>query len=187
MTEFTKWWQIPLVLVAFILIACSDNPPDSGEREPQSRAVDPRIIEAFGGPEGIAVLKSPARVEIYRVDASTGSKHCKRAWKAKPGNRKVVGYPVVAGPVQPTAITLKKLQNWFVQTGSYRFGDRSNCAFCPGYVLRFVGEHASVDVLVCFDCKDLLIRRASQERWCNFRPGSDELLEILSEVKFATD
>ena len=104
--------------------------------------------------KGVAILKGVTRVETFRVAGGSIL-----ALPEDSNAKKIGAYPItVTGPEQ-TGASAKKLADLMLKKDTYYYGNIiPACMFQPGVAYRFWKDTESVDVLVCFNCEDVMVR-----------------------------
>lgn len=134
--------------------------------------LDPRVVTLLGGPDGVATLSGPDRVEAWRIDGGP--------WPSgKPAGPALHGYPVLSGPVPVDADAAVRLVRVLRRADTYLFDAAKGCVFSPGVVVRFTRGERSVDVLLCFSCDELSVVPGGREDFDAARP------ELVTWVKRA--
>lgn len=112
---------------------------------------DWRITQLFGGLGSVEVLKSPSRVEAFRIASEPGE---------APADRTSIGhYPATSAAVEVDAETSKELSTLLLDPDTYDFLRAKGCEFVPGVGLRLYREPSRVDIALCFSCDELMIFR----------------------------
>jgi hypothetical protein len=138
-----------------IAIACCAG---CGSMASGSRAaVDPRIVELYGGQQGIDPILSPVKVHAYRIERPVLVLDGLNEETQK--ENKIGRYPIIAGPVEVDSATADTMSRILQNPARYSWDAVKSCTFQPGLVLRFTGKSSTTDVLVCFDCDQLDIQR----------------------------
>jgi hypothetical protein len=128
------------------------------------------------GPEILAVLQGATRVEAFRIEARA----------AKPDEKEIGGHPIKATGAEPKREFAQKLAAVLTDEKTL-FGQQARC-FLPGVAFRLWKDKESVDVLVCFGCKNLrLIARdadgkAVKQASGAFGPDLAPLLALAREA-----
>ena len=115
------------------------------------------------GGETLRVLDAPRTVEVCRLDPAN---------RLDPGNQessgsgRIAGYKILGSPGQPPAAHQRELRAALVDATGAWIEERKACLFQPGAAYRFTAPDATVSVLICFDCDELLvIRTDGNGRW----------------------
>lgn len=104
----------------------------------------------FGGRRGLAVVRNPDKVELFRLGDLPA--HID-GWKAAPAD-----FPVVAGPVAASSKTATELSDALLDRATYHWHAAKTCGD-PLYAIKASFFQASdrVDVYFCFQCEDLAV------------------------------
>lgn len=167
-------------------------------------SADPYLVAALGGEVGHAAFRRPTRVRAWRIAPAhedlpvvtappeagpgmTAAPEGRTAAGARPAPEveRLHGYVVTAGPVDLTGTRARAFAD---ALDDVRFSRESNkrCGFSPGVVVRWEDGVHAVDALLCFSCKDLLVKldgrdatpppaRGSHVLW-DFTPQRDALV-----------
>lgn len=141
-------------VAALALGACRD----AVRRSPSDPAWRPdwRVAQLYGGPTSMDVLRSPQRVEAFRLDPSNPPS------PALAGAPRLGDFAVTAGPVAVDAASAQELTSVLLDADTYDWLRAKGCDFQPGVGLRFVKEASRVEVVLCFSCDELMIFRHGQ-------------------------
>ena len=130
---------------------------DRSQPTPRHKHADD-VEKLFGGPDGFATLKSPDRIEAFRIedDRQTGQPH-------------VISKPIVVA--KPLATELTAILS---SPDSYGWDYAKFCELQLGVQLSFYRGDDRLDVLLCFQCDELQVRwkdaRSEAEDFDAIRP-----------------
>lgn len=132
---------------------------------------DPYLVAGLGGEAGHAAFRRPTRVRAWRIEPGPAT---------SPEQPLLHGYPVLAGPVNVSGSTARAFTD---ALDDVRFSRESNkrCGFNPGVVVRWEDGAHTLDVLLCFSCKDLLVRLDGHDATPPFAPGSHVLYDFTPQ------
>jgi hypothetical protein len=144
-----------VALALGVLIGCRpdvtpSNSPPVKARVPDADALDDRVVELYGGPDGLAAVLNPTTIEAFRVNS---------VWLGLGEDQQIGGYRIVSGPVQVGKPIAAELADILKDSRIYEWDWAGTCSFEPGVAVRFVGRESTVDVLFCFGCEELTIWR----------------------------
>ncbi len=106
---------------------------------------DARLVELFGGEEGLKTVAYPTKVEAYRL---------------KPDPQKQPReYAVTVGPVPLSKDLATKVSRDLVTSSSYWWEMGKPCKPRYGLRLSFHRGQDQVDVFLCYECMELLVAR----------------------------
>jgi hypothetical protein len=101
------------------------------------------LRRTFGGPAGLAALRSADRVEAFRIDNSAQP-------KSSPSAR-LADYTILAGPIAVPESDSPKLRDALEDKNTYRHLHKA-CLPQPGVRLDFIRGDDRLSVLLCFEC-----------------------------------
>jgi hypothetical protein len=110
-----------------------------------------QVTRLFGGGENLRLLRDATRVEAYRLAPPIGKNP--RQERTAPREFQVVSSPVVV-PHDLVVALAERLTS----PSSYRFSVNKECGY-PDYGVRlsFTKDGRSVDLFLCFHCRDLAV------------------------------
>jgi hypothetical protein len=114
---------------------------------PAARAADDpaptdKVKEHLGAPI-LAALKGATKVEAFRIEPRA----------AKDGEKDIGGFPIKATGAEQKEPFAKKIAAVLTDEKTL-FGQQARC-FLPGVAFRLSNGDGSLDVLICFGCKNL--------------------------------
>jgi len=118
---------------------------------------DPRIMKLYGGEDGYELIAIPAlaKINAYRVERIHGSPTAVPSQRTAIEPKKIGGATVMEGPVTPTAAELQQLSAILKDTSTYNWDESKGCIFNPDVAVRFAGHDTTLDVVLCFSCRQL--------------------------------
>jgi hypothetical protein len=106
---------------------------------------------------GVASLQHPTKVEVYRVEAPSERRDADRALGrplVKTTDEKIAGYPLVARGKDQGPDFARRLTGIFLDASTYSFDSAKGCEFDPGVVFRVFSGNDSLDLVLCFHCRE---------------------------------
>lgn len=110
-----------------------------------------REIKVFLGEKGASILRSPTKVEIFRI----------KPRRQKDAKNQIGGYPITATANEPGKEVVSKWSALLLDKSSYVNASRQDgemgklCGFSPGVALRFWKDKEVVEVLLCYGCDEI--------------------------------
>lgn len=137
------------VLVLFASLTCTGclNWPGPGG--------DSRVEKLYGGSDGYELIAIPAlaQVRVYRVTVRPGDD----------SSAAIIGdATIVDGPVQPGPESLKQLSQILTSPDTYSWQSAKASKFQPAFAVRFTGVKTTIDVLLDFSNKLLVVYENGQ-------------------------
>jgi len=141
-------WALAIA-VMFGVIGCERHadPPKRASR--WSEEPVERMGQLFGGTKAAAIVASPDRIIVSRLDVP------------KMGVLRNVGYlawPDRGRPVELDVATRTRLASIVAADDTYRWTMHSMCIVRPGVKLRFMKAGDELDLYLCFECLTMLVR-----------------------------
>ncbi len=152
----------PLRQIAAAVVLLTALFPSTGCLHWPGPTGDARVVRLYGGEEGYELIAIPAlaNVHAYRVEGRVKE----GATAAELQQAKVDARPilvddvrVIGKPVEPDHDALKTLSTILKNERSYDWPRSKGCLFNPGVALRFSGHNTTIDVLLCFGCRELAV------------------------------
>ena len=158
----------PLPIVGCLLLVGCDPP-----------ATEANVAaEVFGSTENLNAMKSAAKVAACRIEEPRADARDQRASEDEFLSQHVEGEWIDLSPAQ-----IRQIQNVLSAPNTYMFGARKECVPHYGVRVRFEHDGETIDVNLCFDCKQLAVVRGGiivgEE---DFDRGNPELVTICREL-----
>lgn len=110
-----------------------------------------QVTRLFGGSDNLRTLRDATSVEAYRLAPPVGKNP--RQERTAPGE-----FQVVSSPVQVPHELAAALAERLTSPSSYRFSIVKECGYPDyGVKLSFTKDGQTVDVFLCFHCRDLAV------------------------------
>lgn len=121
----------------------------------QRSGLTPKVTGLYGGQANVLTIKSPDKVEAFRVQPEPSPMGSADA---------MVGpYLATAGPVRVDGAGIRMLRNVLLSDTTYMWDVAKACEFMPGVGFRFHKSGAPLEVALCFSCDELAIWRAGKK------------------------
>lgn len=128
------------------------------------------VEKSFDGVE--AVLRSPTKVEAFRVGTADGNPH----------STDYRAMPETAGPVAVDPATASELARILLDPKSYSPHPKP-CVPNPGVKLRFTAGSRTVEVFLCFECSELFVYEGARSRGAlEFDPAHGSLVIVVKRL-----
>ena len=111
-------------------------------------------VKRFLGPEMIAVLSEPDKVETYEV----------KGQRNKEATNRIADFEIITKTRELRVIEITRLQKKLLAESTFRFNQRKRCAFVPSKAFRFIKGDKKVDVLLCFGCREVMFAYKGDQR-----------------------
>jgi len=158
-----------LCAIAAVYLSCRQGTaPDEGKK--MGTEISPKVT-GFLGNDIIDVLRSPDRVESYKV----------KFQKTGKGNN-MGGYPVTAKGSDLAPKQIERLQAILFDANTYLFDVVKKCLFLPEYAYRFVRGDKNVIVLVCYSCEELTFVFEGRELLEDFNNATPRMRALTAEL-----
>ena len=115
------------------------------KRHEPAPSQDARLVELFGGEEGLKTVTHPTKVEAYRLKPDPHQ---------QPGD-----YAVSGGPEPVPKDLATEVSRALVNSSSYWWEMAKPCEPQYGIRLSFYRGQDQVDVFLCYECLELLVAR----------------------------
>ena len=148
-----------IVLAALALGACRDGP-------------DWRVLQLYGGQGSLDALRSPVRVEAFRIAPESGPPEA--------GVPFVGVHRVVAGPVEVPPDLAAALSSALLDADTYDWRHAKGDPFRPTYGLRFAKDVSRVDLALDLESRMLTVHRHGRRIGVeDFDAAAPRIAEIL--------
>ena len=124
--------------------------------------------------ETLSIIRSATSIETYRVKRSGPF-----------GSERIRDYSIVGKGLTPnreTAKQLKAVLTSHLRSQANPHGQKGCAAPDPGVAIRFIQGDKFVDILLCFQCYDLLVVNEESSEWRDFLVERDELVRIAKTL-----
>jgi len=159
------------VLCAAVALAGScrqETAPGGGEK--MDAKITQKVMD-FLGSDIIDIIKSPDKVESYRVEFHKTGK-----------GENLGGYPVKGKGPDLAPKQIERLQLMLLDENTYLFDVVKKCLFLPEYAFRFVRGDRSVIVLVCYSCEELTFVYGGRELLEDFNNATRRMKALAGEL-----
>jgi hypothetical protein len=109
----------------------------------------------FGGEGGLAIVSHPSKVEACRL----GPLPVREVGGLQTRTTKPADYPILSGPVTVPTKIATELSSAFTSGDAYGWDYAKGCKPTYGVRLSFYRGGDQVDVLLCLNCKILIVAR----------------------------
>ncbi len=132
-----------IIFIGSFFICCSCYASGTHQEVEAKASADSEVLK-FLGPERLAIISNPGKVEAYHVD-----------WQKKPpGNHMTIqGYPVIAKGSDLNAKHTEILKTIIFTSKSYEFQSAKRTHLRPSYILRFIRGTDNVNVAIDFNSR----------------------------------
>ena len=125
--------------------------------------------------ENLSIIRSATSVESYRVKRSGSF-----------GSERIGDYFIVGKGLTPNQETAKLLNTIFTShlgRGANPMGQKGCPPPEPGVAIRFAKGDTFVDILVCFQCYDLMVVNDASSEWRDFNFPATERDALIKVAK----
>jgi hypothetical protein len=158
-----------LCAAAAMVLSCRQGTvPDEGKK--METEISPKVT-GFLGNDIIDIIKSPEKVESYRVKFQKTGK-----------GTTMGGYPVTAQGPDLAPKQIERLQAILLDANTYLFDVVKKCLFLPEYAYRFVRGGKNVIVLVCYSCEELTFVFEGRELLEDFNNATPRMRALTGEL-----
>lgn len=135
------------------------------------------LSRLFGGRSSLALVRQADRVEVTRLDAP---------YEQSFGLIETLpAYPVLAGPVMPSAGDARQLTTLLTSVESYVWDPEAVKACIPSFGVQVTFHRGGkrIDVMLCLDCAILMVFEDRQiVGAANFDPSRDKITAIVQKL-----
>ena len=139
---------------------------------------DAKVDKVWGDSRG--VMRSASKIEFSWLDVPHPKEEPPGSKAPSAMNFDYWSWGIKSGPLTADAAAAKLVADVLLDEKSYYHGPPKACLPMPGVMLRFIDSNRIVKILLCFECRMVMVRGpGGSESGGDFDPGAPALIAAV--------